>query len=171
MTTETLTDTTGVTARSALPLEGNRGGAPEYLGPNPQRQVQINSIQNNRSNPHYILGGMFVEQRKTRQILFLGEQDGVGERALKIALSECFSINGKVDSAFLVRVSFTEVPMPQVALCVKGNDDESAPLVECVGKVFSKLFKTTQHLDILFLSDAQLAEVTRVAKPFYSAAN
>lgn len=112
-----------------------------------------------------------MEQRKTGQILFLGEQDGVGERALKMALSECFSTNGRVDSAFLARVSFTEVPMPQVALCVKGKDDETSSLVECVGRVFGKLFKTTQHLDILFLSDTQLAEVTRVAKPFYSAVN
>ena len=52
MTTGTLTDTTGVTARPALPLDGNQDGAPEYLVPNPQQQIQIKSIQDNTSNPH-----------------------------------------------------------------------------------------------------------------------
>jgi hypothetical protein len=109
-----------------------------------------------------------MQTTQTKKVLFLGEQDGIGERELKTKLAECFSIDDGVESAYLARVSFAEVPMPQVALCLKGGKDKAAALVECAGRVFSKLFKTTKHLDILFLSDAQVTEITRVAKPFYS---
>lgn len=51
MTTGTLTDTTGVTSRSALPLDGNKGGAPEFLVPKPQEQIQIKSIKDNTDHP------------------------------------------------------------------------------------------------------------------------
>jgi hypothetical protein len=36
----TLTDNTGITTRSALPLDGNQGGLPEILVPNPQTQIE-----------------------------------------------------------------------------------------------------------------------------------
>ncbi len=110
-----------------------------------------------------------MEALRTKRVLFLGEQDGVGERELKAKLSECFSVDGGVESAYLARVSFAEVPMSQVALCLKGGEEQVPALVECVGKTFKKLFKTTQHLDIFFLSEAQLKEITLVAKPFYTA--
>lgn len=39
-----LHDTTGVTARRALPLDGNLGGWPEILVPNPERQIDLTRI-------------------------------------------------------------------------------------------------------------------------------
>ena len=110
-----------------------------------------------------------MDQRKAQRVLFLGEQDGVGERALKQALVKCFSIRGDVIAAYLARVSFRETPGPQVALCIRGTEDKAGDLVECAGKVFRGLFKTAEHLDILFLSDAQVLEISSVAKPFYPA--
>ena len=47
MTTGTLTDTTGVQTRQALPLNGNKGGLPEYTVPDPKNQIKINSIREN----------------------------------------------------------------------------------------------------------------------------
>src|SRR6185437_10896478 len=43
----TLTDTAGVSSRSALPLDGNQGGLPEYLIPNPQTQIEPKYSINN----------------------------------------------------------------------------------------------------------------------------
>ena len=51
LTKGTLTDTTGVTTRPAKPLDGNAGGGPEYLVPDPKNQVQIKSIKDNTDNP------------------------------------------------------------------------------------------------------------------------
>jgi hypothetical protein len=108
-----------------------------------------------------------MDQRKTERVLFLGEQDGAAEQALKQALAECFSLRGDVLAAYLARVSFWETPGPQVALCIRGTGDISGDLVECAGKIFSGLFKTSEHLDILFLSEAQVLEISSVARPFY----
>jgi RHS repeat-associated protein len=47
----TLTDTTGVASRPALPLDGNQGGLPEYLVPNPRTQIEPRySIKNDPPN-------------------------------------------------------------------------------------------------------------------------
>lgn len=107
-------------------------------------------------------------QMKTIHVLFLGEQDGAAERELKGKLVTCFSIVDEVRAAYLVRVSYTETPSPQIALCLRGGTERTAELTECIGKTFTSLFKTTEHLDILFLSETQLAEIERVAKPFFS---
>lgn len=112
-----------------------------------------------------------MQSLKTKHVLFLGEQDGAGERELKSKLVECFSNGAGVELAFLARVSFSEVPAPQVALCVKGDKKYAQSVVDCVGRIFATLFKTTQHLDILYLTDLQVPEIKRVASPFYQAAS
>jgi hypothetical protein len=110
-----------------------------------------------------------MQSRRTERVTFLGEQDGVPERALKAMLSDYFSVDGNIQEAYLARVSFAEAPAPQVALCLRGNEETAPDLVDRVGRAFAKLFKTTEHLDILFLTAAQLTQITRVAKPFYPA--
>jgi hypothetical protein len=109
-----------------------------------------------------------MQQFKAKSLLFLGEQDGVGERELKSKLCECFITAREVELAYLARVSFEETPGAQVALCLKGVAKNPSELIECLEKVFKQLFKTTQHLEIFFLSDEQVTQVGRVAKPFYS---
>jgi hypothetical protein len=39
-----LRDPAGVTRRQALPLDGNPGGAPELLFPDPERQVELKGV-------------------------------------------------------------------------------------------------------------------------------
>jgi hypothetical protein len=104
---------------------------------------------------------------KTQGVLFLGEQDGVPEGALKNALSECLQGVPGIAAAYLVRLSYAETHEPQVALCIDGGDQERELLVECVGAIFGKLFSMTAHLDILFLSEVQARAVAKIAKSFY----
>ena len=111
-----------------------------------------------------------VEQRKTADILFLGEQRGLAEQEFQAEVVGCFTAHSQVQSAYLVRVSFKESPQPQVALCIRGRASDATTIVECVGKIFQRQFKTTAYLDVLFLSDTQFAAIARVAKPFYSVA-
>jgi hypothetical protein len=40
LTTGKVLDWTGVAGRRALPLDGNNGGAPEYLFPDPEGQIR-----------------------------------------------------------------------------------------------------------------------------------
>jgi hypothetical protein len=104
----------------------------------------------------------------TKKILFLGEQDGAIERELKAKLTDCFTSKQTVSSAYLVRVSYEEAPGPLVALCIRCGEKPDMELVECAGKVFSSLFNPREHLDILFLSETQVAEIEKIAQPFYA---
>jgi hypothetical protein len=105
----------------------------------------------------------------TKKILFLGEQDGAIERELKARLTNCFTSQQIVSSAYLVRVSYEEAPGPLVALCIRSGEKPAMELIECASKVFSSLFDPREHLDILFISETQVAEVEKIAKPFYAA--
>ena len=108
-----------------------------------------------------------MDAHRTQGILFLGEQNGKGESAFKSALCELFTRNPVVEAAYLVRVSFHETPVPQVALCMRGGEQNASSLVSSVGGVFKGIFSTTQHLNVVFLSPAQVVEIGKVAKPFY----
>jgi hypothetical protein len=46
-----LEDPTGVRVRSALPLDGNPGGGPELLIPDPERQVSLGSVEGMNPSP------------------------------------------------------------------------------------------------------------------------
>ena len=54
----------------------------------------------------------------------------------------------------------------EVVLCVAAPEDVA--IVEVVGEEFQKRFHSSQHMDTLFLTDAQEREVAKVARPFYS---
>jgi hypothetical protein len=110
-----------------------------------------------------------MERRRSAKILFLGEQDGDIERELKKQLSGCFSGSVHVSYAYLVRTSYSETPGVTVALCIFAKAANRTELLPCIEQVFRGLFHPTQHIDILFLSKVQLQEITKVAKPFYTA--
>jgi hypothetical protein len=110
-----------------------------------------------------------MEPLKTARVLFLGEQDGEIERELKKQLSGCFSRSILVSFAYLVRTSYKETPGANVALCILAKTANRTELLPCVEEVFRRLFHPTQHMDTLFLSEAQLQEINKVAKPFYTA--
>ena len=52
-------------------------------------------------------------------------------------------------------------------MCVVAPEDLA--IVEIVAEEFQKLFHGSQHMDTLFLTDAQEREVAKVARPFYAA--
>jgi hypothetical protein len=110
-----------------------------------------------------------MEKIQTARMLFLGEQDGSTEQELKSQLWGCFSSHAGVISAYLLRVSYEATPGPHVALCINSRASNRAELLPCIEKVFRKMFRATQHMDILFVSEQQLAAIDQVATPFYTA--
>jgi hypothetical protein len=121
---------------------------------------------------------------QTPGLTFLAEQSGPAEDQFKTALSARFSADPRVARAYLVRVAYPKTgPQrsneenrgPQgsadpveVLLCLSAPEDVA--IVEAVGQEFQKIFDASQHMDTLFLSDAQEQEVSQVARPFYRAA-
>jgi len=106
------------------------------------------------------------EVRTERKIRFVGEQDGPPERDLKELLVPEL-VSSAVKRAYLVRVAYDDPSSQEVALCVRGT--ESAALVRTVAAHFATVFGRETHLDILFLTEPQERELSRVCRPFYGA--
>jgi hypothetical protein len=113
---------------------------------------------------------------------FLGEQRGPAEDLITTALTARFAADPRIRAAYLVRAIYPIAGPQRAAQENRGRDGTAAPVevVVCVaapedpaiaavvGEEFRKLFHTSQHLDVLFLTDAQEREVRKVAAPFYS---
>lgn len=120
---------------------------------------------------------------QTPGITFVAEQNGPAEDQFKSALSARLATDPRVARAYLVRVVYPwtgpqrsneENRGPQgsadpveVLLCVSAPEDVA--IVEAVRQEFHKIFHSSQHMDTLFLTDAQEREVSKVARPFYRA--
>jgi SseB protein C-terminal domain len=102
------------------------------------------------------------------KVNFLREQDGPPERELKARLSEMFSAGQGIVKAYLVRVSYGDSPFESVALCLHSTAGPSLAVIENVGKIFGSLFGSREHLDTLFVSDAQENELAQRCRPFFS---
>jgi hypothetical protein len=107
------------------------------------------------------------EQFPIPEIEFLGEQDGVAERQLKDALVALLRRDPTVDRAYLARVRYNGKANGVVLGLLTDGDDESEALVKQVGAAFASIFNAKAHLDIIFLTDAQDADIRKVCAAFY----
>jgi hypothetical protein len=57
-----------------------------------------------------------------------------------------------------------------VALCLKTQFGPDRGLAEKIGSIFKMIFNAEVHLDIMFPSAAQEAELVKVCKPFFVSA-
>ena len=99
------------------------------------------------------------------KIAFLGEQDGPTEQQLKDRLCEFFKRDRSVHAAYLARVDVGG--QTSVALCLKTQFGPDRGLAEKIGAIFKTIFNAQVHLDIMFPSATQEAELTKVCKPFF----
>ena len=102
--------------------------------------------------------------------VFIGEQDGVPERALKQSLSALFSRNAEVQKAFLARAHYGDAKNSTVCLAIAARNIAESALVREVQTVFASQFNRSAHLDIVFLTSKQERRIASVCRPFYQAA-
>jgi hypothetical protein len=123
-------------------------------------------------HPHYINGNYVrsPSKRNEPRVEFLGEQDGLPERALKAALQSELAQFTEVKWAYLARVGFAPNAQPGVALCLAPLTSNDSAIAQHVGKVFASQFSRDAHLDVIFVSPEQEADLRRVCKPFYARA-
>jgi hypothetical protein len=55
-----------------------------------------------------------------------------------------------------------------VALCVRSINGADPALVRDIGEIFAAIFGSHEHLDIVFLNDAQEESLSVVCQPFFS---
>jgi hypothetical protein len=101
------------------------------------------------------------------KIRFLGEQDGPPERFLKSKLAEFFRRDGSVNKSYLAKVSYGEGKNAGVILGLQTQFGPDKGMVEKIGAIFAVVFNPKEHLDIVFLTDSQEAELSKVCKPFF----
>lgn len=110
----------------------------------------------------------YPEEFQVPQLRFLGQQDGPPERELKCRLVQFFLSEETVNTAYLARVAYTAESV-SVALCLRARFGPDRGLAQEVGRIFASMFGSHEHLDIIFLSDMQEAELAIVCKPFFQA--
>jgi hypothetical protein len=101
------------------------------------------------------------------QIHFLGEQDGPPEQVLKEKLMDFFQQDRNIIAAYLAQIHFGDPSQAGVALCLKTQFGTDRDVVEKISQIFSSIFGTHEHMDIIFLNDAQETELVKVCQPFF----
>jgi hypothetical protein len=107
------------------------------------------------------------ERFQAPRIRFTSEQDGQPERELKNRLAQMFRSKKTVSKAYLARVSFDGFAPDSVAVCICAFHGFETDIIEGTQQIFSSMFAKSEHLDIVFLNDAQEKELASCCQPFY----
>lgn len=99
------------------------------------------------------------------QVRFIGEQDGLPERELKRELCTVLSRHTVIEKAYLARVSYDGQNDPSVALCLAGSPSDA--LLAELQKLFHRMFRVSEHLDIIFVSREQEVDIRSIASAFF----
>jgi hypothetical protein len=103
---------------------------------------------------------------KVGDVYFWQEQNGDVEQKLKAQLLRVPAFKF-VTEAYLMRVRYPGSEVEQVALCLVAEADRHQQIVEDVLKTFRPMFKSTESLDILFLTEDQCQRIREVTGPFH----
>lgn len=113
-----------------------------------------------------------AEEFYVPEIRFLGEQDGPPEQILKRRLTDCFSGDVNIIRAYLARAWLAGAPgRTTVVLGLRTNAGPDHRIVNEVQSVFGSVFGYAEHVDIMFLTDVEEAEVAKVCQPFFEQGN
>lgn len=107
------------------------------------------------------------EQLFPSKLTFLGEQDGISERKLKTRLADFFSELSYVLRAYLVRVDYGNPNEFNVALCIRAEKKSLPEINNGINMIFSELFRTDEHLDVLFLTEEKEVALSKVCPSFF----
>jgi SseB protein C-terminal domain len=108
------------------------------------------------------------EQFKTRNIAFVGEQDGPTERELKRAVAAILKRALSIECVFLLKVLYEPERETKMALVMEETREQEEQIVDSVERIFKGLFDESQSLDFLFLTGEQTAQLRSVTEPFYT---
>src|SRR5690349_6139424 len=96
-----------------------------------------------------------TKELQVPDIRFLGEQDGPAEINLKDKFVAFFRRDKSINRAYLARADFGEGTKVSSVLGLRTQFGPDKGMVEKIGSIFASVFNSTQHLDIVFLTDQQ----------------
>jgi hypothetical protein len=100
-------------------------------------------------------------------VYFWDVQDGDSERKLKAELGAMPVFKDLVSEAYLMRVRYPGATSEQVALCLVADKKNQREIVDEVEAAFRRMFKPSEYLDLLFLSEEQLCRASSISKAFF----
>jgi hypothetical protein len=103
-----------------------------------------------------------------KDLHFVGAQDGRPERLLKCELAAFFGSASSVTRAYLARAIYAGKQDVSVVLCLCAQGSDQAEIVDNVHKVFSLMFNGAEHLDIVFVTNEQEAQLKTRCAPFFA---
>jgi hypothetical protein len=110
---------------------------------------------------------MTTDPLASNKIHFLDELEGPPVQELKHQLCDYLSCEHEIRRAFLVRIKREASATPKLALCLVGERTNAIELARTVGAIFHELLPGAQNMEIVFLNDAEIREVSLLAQPFY----
>lgn len=132
---------------------------------NARSRTALNSANENTKSISTNTLNMHELQAKAEEITFLSEQDGPTERLLKDSLVPVLKSHVDTQSAYLCSIMYSD-SIVHIALCLR-IDGDHRPVARDAASVFSKIFNSAEHMDILIVSPRQEAEIVCVCAPFY----
>lgn len=108
-----------------------------------------------------------TEQFDASTVRFLSEQDGIPERELKGHLAHVFNEHGGTIRAYLAQIDYGNPDDFNVVLCLRLIDQPEAEFTSEIRRVFSDMFRSDEHLDVLILREAQEIQLSAVCRPFF----
>lgn len=101
---------------------------------------------------------------------FVAEQDGAPERDLKARFVEIFQREPTVERAYLAVGEHNDGTGAHVTLAMRCSCGENRQLIDKLADIFSSMFGSHEHLDIMFIGEDEERQLRTVCAPFYEAA-
>lgn len=107
-----------------------------------------------------------IDNFPTPKVRFLGEHDGVPEREFKSRIMGVLRAS-KTAEAYLAEVSYEGASGPVLAVCLVGDTGEADKVCGEIAEIFTRMFRDTVPLDMMYITRDQRMELARVCHPFY----
>lgn len=104
----------------------------------------------------------------TSKIRFLSEQIGIPENEFKKEIIGLLQNHNNLLRVYLAQVAYDEVKDFNVALCIASVCGEDEKFTHNASSLFCCMFGSHEHLDILYLSVSQEAQLRKVCCPFFN---
>ena len=101
---------------------------------------------------------------------FIAEQDGPPERDLKARFVELFRHEPMVQCAYLAQAEHGDGTGVHVTLAIRCSLGEDPSLIPKLANIFTCMFGSHEHLDMMFIREDQEQQLRAVCGPFYRAA-
>ncbi len=102
-----------------------------------------------------------------QEIDFIGEQDGDPEREFKEAVRQILKKREKVNSAYLAQATYNGDSEIHVGLFISADESEAIVLNKKIVGVFSSMFSSHEHLDIILINQEKETALQQICAPFY----